>query len=314
MIRLEDLSKSFGGHAAVDGLTLDIPQGKITVFAGADGAGKSTFFKMILGLVHPDRGRILLNGEDIKGRYERITSITGYMPERFSLYPDLSVEENLNFYADIHEVPRKRREEMKARLLEKTGMKPFVKRRARALSGGMKQKLALSSILLSAPELIILDEPTTGVDPLSRIEFFRIIDDLKNEGKTILLSTPYLDEAEKGDLVVFMKEGRIFHTEELDSLRSSFPARIFRLTPHDSVFDLMERLKKDDRFHGDLYLQGRSVVCLRDEGEEVPDIPDVDIQKQVPRLEDIFLYYKRRSEDSEPVQAKPTANRMEKRA
>ncbi|MBU1339095.1 MAG: ABC transporter ATP-binding protein [Acidobacteria bacterium] len=294
MIRLEDLSKSFGGQKAVDGITLDIPPGKITVFAGADGAGKSTLFKMILGLVHPDRGRIFLKGEDINGQYERITSITGYMPERFSLYPDLSVEENLNFYADIHQVPKKRREELKARLLEKTGMKPFVRRRARALSGGMKQKLALSSILLSAPELIILDEPTTGVDPLSRIEFFHIIDDLKNEGKTILLSTPYLDEAEKGDLVVFMSEGRIFHTDQIDSLRSSFPARIFRLTPRDSVFDLMERLRKDDRFHGDLYLQGRSVVCLREKGEDVPDIQDVDIEEQAPRLEDMFLYYARR--------------------
>ncbi|MCJ7682057.1 MAG: ABC transporter ATP-binding protein [Candidatus Aminicenantes bacterium] len=296
------MTKSFNGHTAVDGLTLDIPQGKITVFAGADGAGKSTLFKMILGLVHPDRGRIFLKGEDIDGRYERITSITGYMPESFSLYPDLSVEENLNFYADIHQVPKKRREELKASLLEKMGMKPFIRRRARALSGGMKQKLALSSILLSAPELIILDEPTTGVDPLSRIEFFNIIDDLKAEGKTILLSTPYLDEAEKGDMVVFIKEGRLIHRDWIRSLKESFPARLFRLRPEGSVFELMDRLQADESFHGDFYLQGQSIVCLRERDEDVPSIDGVEIEEQTPRLEDIYLYYEHRAELVGPAQ------------
>ena len=178
---------------------------------------------MLVGLVKKDSGAILLNGEDIGDDYSRITSICGYMPEKFSLYTDLSVEENMDFFAAIQQVPPARREELKKRLLEKTGMEPFRKRRAGALSGGMKQKLALSTILLSSPQLIILDEPTTGVDPLSRIEFFAIIEALKNEGQTIVMSTPYLDEAEKGDHIVFIKNGRVMLQDSLAALRAVFP-------------------------------------------------------------------------------------------
>ncbi|MFC2170107.1 ABC transporter ATP-binding protein, partial [Acidobacteriota bacterium] len=293
MIRLEKVSKSFDGVAAVDRVTLDVKEARVTVIAGADGAGKSTLLKMILGLVRRDEGRLFLRSRDIGNRYERITAVTGYMPERFSLYPDLSVEENLNFYADIHQVPRARREEKKERLLEKTGMLQFRKRRAGALSGGMKQKLALSSILLSAPDLIILDEPTTGVDPLSRIEFFNIIDDLKQEGKTILISTPYLDEAEKGDVIVFFKDGRIIKQGPIQTLKDAFPARLYRIQPEGSIFDLFDKLQADEHLRGDVYLQGRFIQCIRDKGEKLPDIPNVRIEEETPRLEDIYLYYER---------------------
>ena len=190
ILRVENLSKSYGRLPAVDGISFTVRPGSLTILAGADGAGKSTLIKLILGLVRRDEGRILLEGKPLGNDHSRLTRVTGYMPERFSLYPDLSVEENLNFFADIHRVVRKRREELKQRLLETTGMHPFRGRRAGALSGGMKQKLALSCILLSSPRLLLLDEPTTGVDPLSRIEFFRIIEDLKNEGRTVIVSTP----------------------------------------------------------------------------------------------------------------------------
>ena len=162
---------------------------------------------MLVGLVKKDSGAISQR-RDIGDDYATVNAVCGYMPEKFSLYTDLTVEENMNFFADIQQVPPRRRDELKQRLLEKTGMARFSRRRAGALSGGMKQKLALSAILLSSPELIILDEPTTGVDPLSRIEFFAIIEDLKREGRTIVLSTPYLDEAEKGDFVVLIKNGQ----------------------------------------------------------------------------------------------------------
>ncbi|MEN8223689.1 MAG: ABC transporter ATP-binding protein, partial [Acidobacteriota bacterium] len=172
MIRLDNISKSFGTVDALKGISVNFPQSKITIIAGADGAGKSTLFRIILGLEKTDSGKIYIKDEEIRKDYSRITSISGFMPERFSLYTDLTVEENLNFFADINNVPFKRRESLKNRLLENTGMINFRNRKAGALSGGMKQKLSLSSILLSSPDLIILDEPTTGVDPLSRIEFF----------------------------------------------------------------------------------------------------------------------------------------------
>jgi ABC-2 type transport system ATP-binding protein len=149
MLRVEHLSKRFDDIRAVDDVTFSLPAGKITVIAGADGAGKSTLFKLMIGLVKRDLGEIFFNDTPLGNQFQRLTSVTGYMPERFSLYPDLTVEENLNFFADINQVPKSRREELKSRLLEKTGMGPFRNRRARALSGGMKQKLSLSSILLS---------------------------------------------------------------------------------------------------------------------------------------------------------------------
>ena len=216
---------------AVDSISFALRPGTITIMAGADGAGKSTVLKIILGLVKKDAGEIYLDGRPVGKHFDRITKITGYMPERFSLYTDLSVEENLNFYSDIHQVPRRRREEMKNRLLDKTGMLPFKKRRAGALSGGMKQKLALSSILLAFPDIIVLDEPTTGVDPLSRIEFFNIIQELKEEGKTIIMATPYLDEAEKGDEVIFIKNGQVLREGPITSLKAGFPAKLFRILP-----------------------------------------------------------------------------------
>ncbi len=294
MLRVHELSKAFGAIQAVDRVSFALKPGTITILAGADGAGKSTILKMILGLVKKDAGEIFLNDSSVGGDTGRIIRIAGYMPERFSLYVDLSVEENLNFYADIHGVPRDKRERLKQRLLEKTGMLPFKKRRAGALSGGMKQKLALSAILLSSPEVIILDEPTTGVDPLSRIEFFRIIQELKAEGKTIVMATPYLDEAEKGDEVIFLKEGRILHQGRIDDLKKTFPARLFRILPDGNVLEIMQELSKDPEIRGDIYVRGRFIRLLQREGKDVRSrIPAREVREESPTLEDIFLYFER---------------------
>lgn len=294
MLKLEQVSKSFGEIAAVRQVSLDITPGQITIIAGADGAGKSTLFKMMVGLVKKDSGNLYLNGQDIQNKYEKITAVTGFMPERFSLYPDLSVEENLNFFADIHRVPHQKREERKKALLETTGMLPFLKRRAGALSGGMKQKLSLSTILLSAPQLIILDEPTTGVDPLSRIEFFHIIDQLKKEGKTIIISTPYLDEAEQGDYIVFMKEGRIIRQASMTHLKQTFPARLFRVTPRGNIFQIMEGLKSNPRVSDSVYIRGKYIKYLQTGSENFLHlIPHEEALEEMPRLEDMYIYYER---------------------
>ncbi len=294
MLRVHELSKSYGSIRAVDRVSFVVKRGTITILAGADGAGKSTILKMILGLVRKDAGELFLDETAIGREHRRITAITGYMPERFSLYPDLTVEENLNFYADIHGVPPDKREDMKLRLLEKTGMLPFKKRRAGALSGGMKQKLALSSILLSYPEIIILDEPTTGVDPLSRIEFFDIIQALKNDGKAIIMATPYLDEAEKGDQVMFMKNGRIIRQGLIKDLKKTFPPRLYRILPDGDILEIMQDLLKDPDLKNDVYVRGRFIKYLRREGrDDRARIPSREIYEESPTLEDIFLYYDR---------------------
>jgi ABC-2 type transport system ATP-binding protein len=296
VVRLQGVSKSFGAIRAVDDVTLDIPRGAITVLTGADGAGKSTLFKMLVGLVKKDAGAILLAGQDIGGDYSRITSLCGYMPERFSLYADLSVEENMDFFAAVQQVPAARREELKGRLLERTGMAPFRRRRAGALSGGMKQKLALSTILLSSPQLIILDEPTTGVDPLSRIEFFAIIESLRQEGRTIVMSTPYLDEAEKGDRVVFIKGGRVLLQSTLADLRRTFPARLFRILPAENVFAAMRRAAAVPGLATSSYLRGKYIQYLQTGAENLGRlIPHREMVEEAPTLEDMYIYYERRT-------------------
>lgn len=296
MVRLQGVSKSFGAIRAVDDATLDIPRGAITVLTGADGAGKSTLFKMLVGLVKKDAGAILLDGEDIRGDYSRITSVCGYMPERFSLYTDLSVEENMDFFAAVQQVPAARREELKGRLLERTGMAPFRRRRAGALSGGMKQKLALSTILLSSPQLIILDEPTTGVDPLSRIEFFAIIESLKQEGRTIVMSTPYLDEAERGDRVVFIKGGRVILQSALAELRRTFPARLFRILPAGNVFEGMRAAAAVPGLGASAYPRGKYIKYLQTGSENLGRlIPHREMVEEAPTLEDMYIYHERKT-------------------
>lgn len=296
MIETENLSKSFKDIEAVRDVSFRIPANSITTIAGADGSGKSTIFKILMGLTKKDEGTITLKNRDIGSDFSRITRLTGYMPERFSLYPDLTVEENLNFYADIHQVTRSRREELKQRLLETTGMIQFKNRRARALSGGMKQKLALSSILLSAPELVLLDEPTTGVDPLSRIEFFNIIKDLKQEGKTIFISTPYLDEAENSDHIIFLKEGTIIKKGAMKTIREQFPARIFSILPRGNIYEIMDRLNRHPDMQHSIYIRGKFIKYMQVSRENHLElIPAISVNQESPKLEDIFLFYERQS-------------------
>jgi ABC-type multidrug transport system ATPase subunit len=209
------------------------------------------------------------------------------------------VEENLNFYADIHQVPRSRREEMKNRLLEKSGMLPFKKRRAGALSGGMKQKLSLSSILLAFPQILVLDEPTTGVDPLSRIEFLNIIEELKEQGKTIVMATPYLDEAEKGDEIIFIKDGEILQKGTIASLKENFPARLYRIRPEGNILDIMKDLQAEPEIRDDIYIRGRFIKYLEKDKKSslLGRIPAREVWEERPSLEDIYIYYERKGHD-----------------
>jgi len=206
-VAVELLHKTYGKTSAVENLSFTVEPGSLYGLIGPDGAGKTTFMRIAACLLLQDAGTLLIEGLDTRRREKDIKSIIGYMPQRFSLYPDLSVRENLVFFADLFGVGRSEREKRIGQLLEFSRLGPFLNRRAEALSGGMKQKLALSCTLIHTPRVLFLDEPTTGVDPVSRREFWSILADIRRNGTTIVVSTPYMDEAEKCDRVGFMMNG-----------------------------------------------------------------------------------------------------------
>jgi ABC-2 type transport system ATP-binding protein len=206
-VELVDVAKSHGDVRAVDGVSLRVDRGAIVGLIGPDGAGKTTTLRMACGLLRPDAGRITALGREVGGR--ELKRYLGYMPQRFSLYGDLTVAENLRFFAELFGVTGQERKEREARLLDFAQLGSFRRRRAAALSGGMKQKLALACTLIHRPQVLVLDEPTTGVDPVSRRDFWRILKDLAGEGMALLVSTPYMDEADLCDRVALMAAGRI---------------------------------------------------------------------------------------------------------
>jgi len=222
------LGKSYGPVTALRGLDLELEGGTITGLVGPDGAGKTTTMRLLTGLLRPDSGRVMLDGEDVTGQRARGGRI-GYMPQRFSLYPDLSVAENLRFYAELFGVRGSERRRRTARLLDFARLEAFTRRRAAALSGGMKQKLALACTLIHAPGVLLLDEPTTGVDPVSRVEFWDILGSLREEGTAILVSTPYMDEADRCDEVIVLREGRVLDRGDPAQLRSRFPHQVLEV-------------------------------------------------------------------------------------
>lgn len=218
-ITIRDLEKSFGTQRAVDGLSLDVQRGEMFALVGPDGAGKTTTIRMLCGILRPDAGTLSVLGLDVARQMPEVRRHIGYLSQRFTLYGDLSIDENIEFFARIHGVRdfRTRRDE----LLEFTRLAPFRTRLADRLSGGMKQKLALACTLIHTPDLIMLDEPTTGVDPVTRRDFWKLLAELMTRGTTILLTTPYLDEAERCTRVAMMSHGRILACAPPDELRAA---------------------------------------------------------------------------------------------
>ena len=225
-IRAEGVSKSFGPNAAIREISLEAGQGTLGGLIGPDGAGKSTLLRLLAGLLTPDSGRIEIAGFDVARQPFKVKERIGYMPQRFSLYGDLTVAENMRFFADYYRVPRARFEERKKELLEFSALGPFQDRFARNLSGGMQKKLALSCNLLHSPEILLLDEPTTGVDPVSRREFWRLIEEVHSRGTTILFTTPYMDEAARCGEVGFLFEGRLLVRDTPANLIRTMEGRI----------------------------------------------------------------------------------------
>jgi ABC-2 type transport system ATP-binding protein len=224
IIQTHDLTRRFGDLTAVDHLNLTIAAGEIFGLVGPDGAGKTTTLRMLCGLMNPSEGSASIAGRDVVHESQAVKDQIGYMAQKFGLYLDLSVQENMNFYADLFGIIGPARTELTAQLLHMTRMEPFRDRQAGRLSGGMKQKLALMCTLLHRPQVLFLDEPTNGVDPVSRRDFWAILYQLLKDGITILMTTAYLDEAERCNRVGLMHRGKLIRCDAPEALKMAAAA------------------------------------------------------------------------------------------
>lgn len=243
VLSLHNVYKKYKSNIAVDHVSMQTPEGTITGIIGADGAGKSTLLKIISGLLPPDEGTINILGYEYPQHSKFIRNVMGYMPQKFSLYQDLSVAENLKFFGKMYGVGTQKQVELEKRLYEFSKLESFQNRRAGNLSGGMKQKLALSCTLLNEPKLLLLDEPTFGVDPVSRQELWEILFELKQSGMSILVSTAYLDEAEKCDTIYLMQSGKMIIYGTMQTLQQSIQNIIYQVSQTESNNTSLHSLK-----------------------------------------------------------------------
>jgi ABC-2 type transport system ATP-binding protein len=296
-IVVEGLTKSFPGVRAVDALSFDVRAGEIFGLVGPDGAGKTTTLRMLAGIMPPDAGNATVAGYDVARDPEGAKHALSYMPQRFGLYEDLTVDENIRFYADLFGVNKTEREARSTQLLQAAGMSEFRKRLAGKLSGGMKQKLGLVCALIHRPKVILLDEPTTGVDPVSRRDFWRILYELIAEGVAILTSTAYLDEAERCHRVALMHQGKLLFYDTPANLKTNFGKGVLSITA-DEPRRLRDELK-DAEGISSLLLTGDGLhVVVDDAARRIPEfearlkranIPFDAIQQVVPSIEDLFV-------------------------
>lgn len=299
-IQVERLEKSYGDVTAVRGIDLTVRQGELFGVIGPDGAGKTSLFRILATLLIPDKGRARVLGLDVVGDYRRIRLNIGYMPGRFSLYPDLTVEENLRFFATVFGTTPEANRDIIDYIYKQ--IEPFKDRRASQLSGGMKQKLALSCALVHRPELLILDEPTTGVDAVSRKEFWEMLQMLKTQGITIIVSTPYMDEASLCDRVALMQSGQLMDTDEPARIPKRFTLPLFAVRSR-RVHDLLRALRAYE--HCDMaYPFGESVHMvdrrMAADAEELGrylirhGFVDAEVSVTRPTIEDTFIFLMQR--------------------
>jgi drug efflux transport system ATP-binding protein len=227
-IRFDQVTRRYGAVTAIDGLSFDVRGGEMFGLIGPDGAGKTTTIRVTGGLLRPDTGRVAVLGKDPVAAHRAITADVGYLSQRFSLYGDLTIDENIAFFAEIHGV--RRFEPARDRLLDMTQLTPFRQRRADRLSGGMKQKLALACTLVHEPKILLLDEPTTGVDPVSRREFWKLLSEFLSRGLTIVMATPYLDEAERCARVALLHEGHLLALDTPQRLQDALAGQLLEVT------------------------------------------------------------------------------------
>ena len=304
IISVRNLTRRFGALTAVDRLNLEIPRGEIFGLVGPDGAGKTTTLRLLCGLLDPSDGQVLVAGHDVSRDLNAVKDRIGYMAQRFGLYNDLTVEENTNFYADLFGVLGAEREGLKTKLLRMTRMEPFRTRAAGKLSGGMKQKLALMCTLLHHPQILFLDEPTNGVDPVSRRDFWAILYQLVQDGLTVFVTTAYLDEAERCNRVGLMHQGRLIHCDAPAVLKTHMAEVCYEVTVPDrrAAREFLEKLPgivsveaSGPTLH--LFLLPRETSPDRlSAALNAKGLGPVEFHEIVPSLEDVFIALIRKEE------------------
>ena len=294
MITVNNIHKTYGKVKALNGISFSVDEGEIFGVIGPDGAGKTSLFRILTSLILPDSGSATMNGLDVIKDYRKVRQIIGYMPGRFSLYQDLSVEENLTFFATLFNTTIEENYHLVKDIYQQ--IEPFKKRRAGALSGGMKQKLALSCALIHKPEILILDEPTTGVDPVSRKEFWDMLKRLKEQGITILVSTAYMDEASQCDRISLMRDGEFIANDTPQGIIDSYSDILWSVEG-----DKMSSLLIDVRNHPNVqtcFAFGDKLHITVDKGLQFNELKgylenkgyaDVRISSIEPTIEDCFM-------------------------
>jgi ABC-2 type transport system ATP-binding protein len=297
VIEAQNLRKEFWGILAVDGVSLHVNQGEIFALVGPDGGGKSTLIRMLSTILTPDSGNAKVLGFDVRTQPEKIRSLVGYMPQKSSLYEDLTVRENLNFYAQIFSISPEEARIKEEEVLKFSRLAPFRGKRAFALSGGMKQKLSLACNLMHSPRILFLDEPTTGVDPLSRREFWQLLFNLKAQGTTIFIATPYLEEAERSNRVAFMLGGKIIACDSPEKLKATLKGKVMTIESNHAsqVKEALLSAKPDLKifnYGNELHLISEDILQMRETIEKrlrQKGVPFSALKMGEPSLNDYFL-------------------------
>jgi len=295
VIKINELKKSYDAILAVDGVSYEVNRGEMFGLVGPDGAGKTSTMRMLVGLLNPDAGNAEVLGYDLLTQKKLIKDGIGYLSQRFSLYGDLSIDENIGFFADIHGV--KNYKERRNELLEFTRLTPFRDRLADKLSGGMKQKLALACTLIHKPKIIFLDEPTTGVDPVSRRDFWKILSNLQKDGITIFMTTPYLDEAERCNRVALMNKGKIISCDTPKNIKDSMHMQVIEIvcSPIRAAYNIIKTSTEfevqmyGDRLNVSVFEYERDYAIIKKLFDE-NSIIETDKRLITPSLENVFIH------------------------
>lgn len=295
MVKVENISKSFKKVQALNDVSFHAEKGELFGIIGPDGAGKTTLFRIMTTLTIPDNGSVLINNRSILKDYMEIRKNIGYMPGRFALYQDLTVEENLNFFASVFNTTIEENYHLVKGIY--SHIAPFKNRKAGKLSGGMKQKLALSCALIHKPEVLFLDEPTTGVDPVSRKEFWDMLYDLKKMGITIIVSTPYMDEASRCDRIALIKNGAFIDVDTPENIINNFKQTLIALKA-DNMRQLLKDVRKCSQIKS-AFAFGAEIHAVIDDEDKIEDInnqlknlnhKNIEIYRISPAIEDCYIW------------------------
>ncbi len=293
-IEVKNVSKSYDKVKALDCVSLSVQRGEIFGLIGPDGAGKTTLFKILVTLLNADEGSATVDGLNITNDYKKIRARVGYMPGKFSLYPDLTIEENMEFFATLFGVTVEQNYDLVAPIYKQ--IEPFKKRRAGRLSGGMKQKLALSCALIHKPSVLFLDEPTTGVDAVSRSEFWDMLQQLKQQGLSMLISTPYMDEASRCDRIALCNNGHILDIDSPQHMVEKFDGKLYGIKS-SCMFELLKDLRSLDTV-ANCYTAGEYHHVLAGNGFDSQQLvqsliaqghSEIEIKPIIPDIEDVFI-------------------------